>query len=191
LKKSIRLILLTSLAIIITILSICVSTVGASVPAPTMYTCIYSYDYANQQNIFTPRQVFPPGDIIYIHGSNFPFTPPYIMTSIFVTPDVTWTDGMDIPSGLVAASGPVSSDGETFCAVWNTPQPGKYDIIADINGNGKYDVGTDALIDNVVVTAGFFVLPEYPIAALLALISCFAAFVAFRRTKLSKNSIMK
>lgn len=64
--------------------------------------------------------------------------------------------------------------------------PGKYDIVVDVNGNGVYDDGVDALDDkDVQVTAGFFVIPEYLFGTILALIGCFAAFgiFRFRRTK--------
>jgi hypothetical protein len=34
-------------------------------------------------------------------------------------------------------------------------------------------------MDNVVTTAGLFVLPEYVYGALLSVVACFAAFIAY------------
>jgi hypothetical protein len=71
--------------------------------------------------------------------------------------------------------------------VWNNAQPGKYDIIVDVNNNGKYDAATDALDDNdILVTAGFFVVPEYPFGGLLALAACFVGFAAFKKRRTLK-----
>jgi hypothetical protein len=39
---------------------------------------------------------------------------------------------------------------------------GKYDILVDVNGNGKYDANTDALDDNEIqASAGYQVVPEF------------------------------
>lgn len=51
-----------------------------------------------------------------------------------------------------------------------------YDIIIDVNKNGKYDVGTDALDANI--TVGFEAIPEFssiaiPVAAILGLLFFF------------------
>jgi hypothetical protein len=48
--------------------------------------------------------------------------------------------------------------------IWAHVQAGKYDIIIDTNNNGVYNPVKDGLWDNNVdVTAGFFVAPEYPL----------------------------
>lgn len=62
--------------------------------------------------------------------------------------------------------------------------PGKYDIVVDVNGNGKYDSGIDAIdSDDVQISGGFLVIPEYPVGAIVGLAGCLAAFGAFRVTK--------
>jgi hypothetical protein len=82
----------------------------------------------------------------------------------------------------------VSSDSEGNIPptpVWSDPlTPGKYDIVVDVNGNGVYDEGIDALDDNdIEVTAGFFVIPEYGIGTILGLVGCFAALAVSRISK--------
>jgi len=64
--------------------------------------------------------------------------------------------------------------------VWDCAVPGKYDIVLDVNGNGIYDEGVDALDDMDVNSAGFFVVPEYPLGTILGVAMCFAALAAFR-----------
>jgi hypothetical protein len=68
-------------------------------------------------------------------------------------------------------------------AVWANPTPGLYDIVVDINQNGKYDTGDT--VDYIDVTAGgnggLFVVPEYPLGALVAVGSCFVAFLLFKK----------
>jgi hypothetical protein len=84
---------------------------------------------------------------------------------------------MTVASNGAGTVGPV--------AVWSAPlMPGKYDIVVDVNGNGKYDSGIDALdSDDVQITGGFLVIPEYPMGAIVGLAGCLAAFGAFRVTK--------
>jgi hypothetical protein len=83
---------------------------------------------------------------------------------------------------------PVSSDSSGNIpptAVWSGPLTlGKYDVVVDVNGNGVYDEVVDALDDNdVEVTAGFFVIPEFLFGTILGLLGCFAAFGVFRVSK--------
>lgn len=42
--------------------------------------------------------------------------------------------------------------------VWTTPAVGKYDLIVDVNRNGKYDCGIDGM--NSLTTFGIEVVPE-------------------------------
>jgi len=58
--------------------------------------------------------------------------------------------------------------------------PEKYDIVVDVNHNGLYDAGIDALDDNEIqVTAGFFVIPEYPFGTIVGLATGLAALGIF------------
>jgi hypothetical protein len=53
---------------------------------------------------------------------------------------------------------------------WFSPLAlGEYDIVVDVNGNGRYDQTIDASDDNQVqITAGF-VVPEFPSSIVLSL----------------------
>jgi hypothetical protein len=62
--------------------------------------------------------------------------------------------------------------------------PGKYDIIVDVNMNGRYDQGVDAIDDNdIKVTAGFFVIPEIPLGTITAIISMMAGLLLMHRVR--------
>jgi hypothetical protein len=71
--------------------------------------------------------------------------------------------------------------------LWVNPEPGLYDIIADTNSNGHYDVSINALDskDSLDVTpggtSGFFVVPEYAFGGLASLAACFIGFVIFKK----------
>ena len=57
-----------------------------------------------------------------------------------------------------------------------------------MNGNGKYDAGVDALDDNQMqVTAGFFVVPEYPLGTFLGVVTCIAALAVFKSKRIHAN----
>ncbi len=69
--------------------------------------------------------------------------------------------------------------------VWSDPSTvGLFDMIVDVNGNGLYDEGIDALDDNdVEVTAGF-VVPEFSSFILLLLLFSIATVTSvFSRRK--------
>jgi hypothetical protein len=83
--------------------------------------------------------------------------------SMYVVQDVNWGIGMTIPtrvSGTTIRVTTNSSGGINPTNIYTNAQAGKYDIVIDTNNNGIFD-GADLLIDNVVTTAGLFVLPEY------------------------------
>jgi hypothetical protein len=123
-------------------------------------------------------------DVVYGVGSGYSPSGTY---SLYIVNDVTnWIDGMDIPVPVVVVK--VYSDASGNLAptvIWDRPiTPGKYDIIVDVNGNGKYDFGIDALDDNdIVITAGFLVVPEYLLGTILGLGGCFTALGIFYLSK--------
>jgi len=129
--------------------------------------------------------IFPQTIDVYIIGLSFA---PWTQYDLYVVRDVDpWTDGMMIPPRIpgTKTSFSTGADGSTpGIIVWNAPlTTGKFDILVDVNRNGKYDPGIDVLDDNDIVTAGFFVIPEYAFGTILALASCFTAFGAFRLSK--------
>lgn len=72
------------------------------------------------------------------------------------------------------------SDGNITTLAWGQPLTlGKYDIIVDVNGNGVYDEGIDALDDNdTEITAGIVVIPEFQSLFLFAFLAAGLTFAA-------------
>jgi hypothetical protein len=140
-----------------------VTAVFIRVP-PTVESCDHTGAGENQ---------FSSTETIYVNGVGYG---QQAGADVYVVRDVTWTDGMTIPARVAGTVANVVADssGEILpTVVWTPPlAEGKYDICVDVNGNGVYDAGIDALDDNEIgVTAGF-VVPEFPssLALLLLLI---------------------
>ena len=131
------------------------------------------------------KDVFNSDETVYVTGTGYAPNQTY---NIYVVNDTAWVDGMTIPARIQGTVTSVSSDSSgniNLTAVWNKPlTPGKYDILVDVNGNGKYDADVDALYNNkIVTTAGFSLIPEYLFGTILGLAGCFAALGAFRMYK--------
>jgi len=113
---------------------------------------------------------------VYVVGSGYTPSTTY---DAYIVDDVTWTDGMAIPPRVPGTASTIDSDPAGVVPptlVWGLPLIlGKYDIVVDVNGNGVYDEGVDALDDMDVTTAGFFVIPEFPLGTITGLASCLAA----------------
>lgn len=109
---------------------------------------------------------------------------------IYVVKDVNWSDGMAIPPRVLGTATTVRQnvDGEVRrTPVWNSPlTPGCYDIIIDVNGDGFYNAGYDLLDDNnIAITAGFLVIPEY-YGTVLGLSAFFVALGVLRLSRWKK-----
>jgi len=147
-------------------------------PAPTIESC----DLVGVQ-----KDTFDLDETVYVTGSGYAPSIVAVTTyDIHVVNDVTWSDGMPIPDRVPGTATTVTSDSLGNISptpVWSDPlTPGKYDIVVDVNGNGDYDEGIDALDDmDIQETAGFFVIPEYVLGTIVGLIACFAAFGVFLR----------
>jgi len=131
------------------------------------------------------KDSFIPGETVYINGTGFAPSTTYNM---YVVSDVTWTDGMPIPARISGTTTSVTSDPSGNIpptVAWQQPlNIGKFDVLIDVNDNGNYDAGVDALDDNDIVnTAGLLIIPEYWLGTILGLAGCFAAFGAFHTTK--------
>jgi hypothetical protein len=114
---------------------------------------------------------FELGETVHVTGSNYSQS---TTCNVSIVVDVeNWTEGMAIPERVPSSATTVASDmnGDvTPTAIWTTQTVGKFDIVVDVNGNGLYDPGIDALDDNdIEVTAGFSVMPELSSSLLLAL----------------------
>ena len=132
----------------------------------------------------TKKDNFIPIEIVYANGSGYSPSTTY---DLYLVNDVeTWTDGMPIPPHVVKITVTSDSLGKVLpTIVWNPNlTPGKYDIVVDVDGDGVYDANCDALDSgDVQITAGLFVIPEYPFGAILGLAGLFSAFLAFRASK--------
>jgi len=147
--------------------------------APQIFFAIESCDVNGVK-----KDSFVPSDIVYVKGSGYAPSTAY---DLYIVEDkATWTTG----DSLVRVPGTattITSDGSGNVpptTVWNPGlTPGKYDIVVDTNGNGKYDDGEPLDNNDIVQTAGFLVIPEYLLGAIMGLAGCFAAFGVFRISK--------
>jgi hypothetical protein len=150
---------------------------------PTLPKTIESSD-----SMGVTKDTFNLSDDVYGTGVNYTASTTY---DVYVVSDVTWVDGMTIPARVPGTATTVSSDASgniTPTLLWSHPlTPGKYDVVVDVNSNGLYNVGIDALDNNdVQVTAGLLVIPEMYPGSILGLAACFATFSIFlvRKRKL-------
>ena len=114
-------------------------------PAPTIQA---SNSSGAQQNVFNIC------DNMYVNGSGYPASSCF---DLYVVVNTNWTNGTSIPTRVCGTANKVCSDSKGTIpptAAWNAPlKLGKYDIVVDLNRNGKYDVGIDALCDDKVEVA--------------------------------------
>jgi len=133
-----------------------------SFPAPTIESCNAAGDKKDNFNLY---------EDVYLNGSDFLPSTAYDLH--IVNDTEVWTDEMPIPSRISGTATSILSDSNGSLSptvVWSDPPTlGEYDIIVDVNGNGLYDAGIDALDNNdVEVTAGF-IIPEYTSFLILSL----------------------
>ena len=95
---------------------------------------------------------------------------------------------MAIPDRVPGTVTIVSSDTDgniPTTLVWDHALPGKYDIVVDVDDDGLYYPDQDPLDDDEIeVTVGFFVVPEYPLGTILGLSMCLAALAVFKSKSL-------
>jgi hypothetical protein len=139
-----------------------------------------SVESCNQ--VGTKKDTFHITEDIYVNGSGFAPTTTY---NISVVDDVTWTDSMLIPSRVPGTALTVSSLRNGIIPptqVWaSSLEPGKYDIVIDVDDNGKYDDGVDARDDMDISTEGFFVIPELPLGTISILVTSILALSFYKR----------
>jgi hypothetical protein len=109
------------------------------------------------------KDLFNNTEPMYVNGTGYG---QLAGADIYIVEDTTWTDGMTIPARVPNTVNVVNSDwsGNILpTAVWNPPLTvGRYDVCVDVNRNGRYDQGVDALDDNEIqATAGYQVVPEF------------------------------
>jgi hypothetical protein len=126
---------------------------------------------------------------VYVIGNGY--SPSTTYDLYVVMDEAVWSDGMTIPTRVSGTATSVSSDAGgnvPTTLAWTHPLVlGKYDIAVDVNGNGIYDAEVDALDDSdVVVTAGFFVIPEVPLGTIVisaSMIIALATYLALPRLR--------
>ena len=128
---------------------------------------------------------YSPVDTVYASGSGYSGSSVNVYVVLHQS---SWTTG-DVLTDVRGAPTSVSLTDGAFnhVVLWVNPEPGLYDIIADTNSNGHYDVSINALDskDSLDVTpggtSGFFVVPEYAFGGLASLAACFIGFVIFKK----------
>ena len=133
---------------------------------------------------------FNPGEEIWVMRSNG--YSPSTTYPLFVVTDIEWTNDFAIPPRVDGTETTVTSnpDGSILAKVWTSALPGTYDIVIDYDGDDFYDEGTDPLDNNQVVeTAGFFVIPEYILGTILTFAVCLAGFAIYRKSKPNKQKV--
>jgi hypothetical protein len=115
--------------------------------------------------------------------------------AIYVVADQDgWNNGIPIPPRVPGTTQQVTTDPSGNIQptpIWDAPlTPGGYDIVVDVNNNGRYDVTVDALMKARIDACptqhyGVLVLPvpEYWLGTAIGLTSFFAALCLFRLTK--------
>jgi hypothetical protein len=134
----------------------------------------------------TQTEEYVVGEAICISGSGFAPSTTY---DVYVTDDVTWTEGLTIPARVTGSVTTVTTDtAGTFTAypVWPNAQAGVSDIVIDMNGDGIYNAEVDA-IDEDHTTRSPFVVIEYPLCGLFAIITCFGALAVFKASSKPKT----
>lgn len=125
------------------------------------------------------KDIFLVGDKVNASGCCYGKNKNY---NLYIVEDRVWNDGMAISPSIVDTTVSTDADGNISphpTLIWPSAEIGKYDIIVDVNGNGKYDNCTDALDDLDVNDAGFEVIPEFttiamPVVAILGLLFLFS-----------------
>ncbi len=131
----------------------------------------------------TAQSTYNSGETVYFTATGLSASQTY---PIYVVQDVaSWTARVPLPTRVSGTATSITTDGSGNFAptsIYPNAAPGKYDVIVDVDSDGIYDEG-DLLINNLVTTGGVFVVPEYSVGALFAVVACFAAFIAYSTLK--------
>jgi hypothetical protein len=137
--------------------------------------------YSTCNGTGTTQSTFDLGDTVYFTATGLSASTAYPV--IVVTHQSLWNAGQVIPTAIATNSLTTDSTGNIAAtSIYTSAAPGDYDVVVDANSNGIFDQG-DLLLNNVVSSTGLFVLPEYPLGALVALIASIAAFLGYRAFK--------
>lgn len=121
------------------------------------------------------KDTFLDGEPVYALGSGYVASTTY---DLYIMNDQTWSDGESLAGSVIATTVTTDGSGNILVGtlIWASSVVGTYDIVVDVNGNGQYDAGTDALDSNIEV--GFETIPEFstialPAASILGLLFLF------------------
>ena len=100
---------------------------------------------------------------VFVTGTGYANSSTYDL--YVVVDEAVWSDNMTIPTRVFGTATTIKSNSAGNVpptVVWTGPLVvGNYDVVVDVNGNGRYDELVDALDDmDVEVTSGFNVIPE-------------------------------
>ncbi len=130
------------------------------------------------------KDVFSPGEIVYITGTGFVGNQTY---SIYFVNATTWVNGMAIPERIQGTATSVSTDSSGIIHLTlvgnETLTQGYYDILINVNGTSTYDAKADALYSLQISPQAQSSSEFARVGTILGLIGCFAAFGAFRLYK--------
>jgi len=112
----------------------------------------------------SPKDIFYPEDHIYVKGAGFPADK---TVRIYVTLNTTWTDGAPITDVRIHGPDTTTTDSNGFLPVTHLVSardlpaewPANYDIVIDVDCDGFFDVGLDA-VDDVTTLPGVTIVPE-------------------------------
>jgi hypothetical protein len=96
------------------------------------------------------KDVFSLDETVCLVGSGFRASQTY---NVYIVYSTAWFDGANITGRVQSATASSDSLGNiNLTTVWNKPlASGVYNILVDVDGNGKYDAGVDALYSNKVI----------------------------------------
>ena len=159
---------------------------AVDIQEPGVYTAVYGYptvpSIESADADGNNKDTFRLSDTLYVYGSQYDPDQQY---DIYVVADTAWNDKMIIPPRMAESLTTVASNSSgniPVTPVWNPSLTlGRYDIIVDVDGDGLYCAGIDALIDDnpVLVTAAFLEVPEYWAVTVLALAGCSTGVICF------------
>ena len=158
------------------------------------YTVTTSQWVQTCNNSGAPVSSFSTSEDVYVTGNGFQACA--TLDIYIVCHQAKWTNGETIPSRIAGTATTVTTEASGNIpptVVWtHNLAPGSYDIVIATNGNGKYDQGVDYLIANGVnVNAGFFVIPEYVLGAILGLAAFLVAYRVFRLRTRTPHVVVK
>ncbi len=162
---------------------------NATTSTGTVYQIVPSYPLQTIESCDAQGNVkntFDVSESVYVFGSGFPASSTF---DIHIVQDVSsWTalNGMPIPTPVSTDVHSISSNSSGHISVtllWSSPTLGNYDIIVDVNRNGIYDAGIDAVDSDDVMTAGVNVVPELTVLPMLIMFGAITSAAALKQRK--------